>query len=130
MQTLSLTSTGSDPNGGTFELYYGDANTAAIAYDANGAEIIAALEAITAIGSGGITADDANDAATLLSSSTVTLIFTGFDGDDVSLLTADVTGLTSADPNDVITITAVETVKGKYDINDVNIVLYYRDQRY
>ena len=52
-QTVEITGT---PTGGTFTLTYGLETTAAIAYNAAAAAVVAALEALTGIGAGGVTA--------------------------------------------------------------------------
>lgn len=53
VQTLTVTGT---PTGGTFKLEFKGQRTAAIAYNAAAAAVVAALEALSSIGTGGVTA--------------------------------------------------------------------------
>jgi len=53
VQTLTITGT---PTGGTFKLQFRGQRTAAIAYNAAAAAVVAALEALPSVGAGGVTA--------------------------------------------------------------------------
>jgi hypothetical protein len=53
VQTLTITGT---PTSGSFKLRFGGQTTASIAYNAAAADVVTALEALTTIGTGGVTA--------------------------------------------------------------------------
>jgi len=94
-QTITVTGT---PTGGTFTLKFGEQETAAIAYDATAAAVLAALEALPNIGVGELAASggDLPDVA-------VTIEWDGpiLAGENVPLLALSVNSLTGGSSPDV-----------------------------
>lgn len=87
VQTLTITGT---PTGGTFVLQFKGQRTAAIAYNAAAAAVVSALEALSTIGAGGVTATGG-----ALPGTAVVITFAGnLAARAVPLITAPVNSLT------------------------------------
>lgn len=97
------------PTGGTFTITFDGQTTAAIDFDATAAEVQAALEALSNIGSGGVVCTGGPLPDTL-----VTITFAGeMAGLAVAEITATLTGLTGGTPVAVIA-TTVAGVTGSF----------------
>jgi hypothetical protein len=87
VQTVTITGT---PTGGTFTLTFRGQTTSAIAYNATSSTVVTALEALSTIGAGNVTATGGAFPGTA-----VVVTFTGtLAGQNVPLMTASGTGLT------------------------------------
>lgn len=107
VQTLTVTGT---PTGGTFTLSYEGQTTAAIAYDATAAAVVAALEALSTIGGGNITGTGGP-----LPGTAVVLTFAGTLADkNVALITADDALLTGG-TTPAATVATTTPGTGQYD---------------
>lgn len=125
IQTLTITSDANDPNGGTFEVSLNDINTAPIAYDCNATVFEAAMEDLNNVDSVTVTGNGLYDGNSLV----VTFLGDWY-GDDVNMLVIDVNGLTFDFPGTVFTGNETETQKGAYDVNEITITIYYRDEKF
>ena len=97
-QTISSTATG-----GTFTMSFGGQTTAALNFDANFAQIDAALEALSTIGAGNVTC-----AGGPLGTAGVTVTFAGtLAGQDAAMITVDNTNMTGG------TASVAETTTGR-----------------
>jgi len=102
-QTLTITGT---PTGGTFKLSFRGVATANIAYNASAANVVSALEAISTVGTGNVTATGGP-----LPGTAVVITFAGqLAGQNVPMIAVNTSALTGGTTP---TITVTETVPGQ-----------------
>lgn len=111
------------PTGGTFTLTYDGQTTGAIAYNASAAAVQAALEAISNIDSGDVACSGGP-----LPGTAVTVTFQNkLGGKNVSLLTANSSGLTGGSTPTVTPSTTTAGVRGTYRTAQNGAILAAKD---
>lgn len=120
IQTLSFSSGGNVPTGGTFTLSFSGATTAALAYNASKIQVNTALNGLSTIGP-----NDVNCTGGPLPSTPVAVHFKGILAQrDVPAITVNVASLTGG-TGAHITGTVAESHKGGNDLSEVDVILYY-----